>query len=188
MRTSYALAGALVLVTGLAGCTGVGSGSSDAQPSGGASTSRTTLRLGEASPVQESVASASKGARYTVAVTQVQTGTEADMDNSGLEQDATDQPTIPVYVRATLSHKGGKAMRIGDMTTDLMINRTRALIVIMGRATWPDCPLFDTEKKLSAGQSEKVCQVFLIPAGEKPAAVELWQGYYNDPLRWLVTS
>ncbi|MEU1404784.1 hypothetical protein ABZ471_20845 [Streptomyces sp. NPDC005728] len=119
-------------------------------------------------------------------MTTAQTGTKRDMDQSGLEQDPTKRPTVPVYVRANLSHKSGKPMKVGDMTTDLMINRTKALIVLMGEATWPDCPPFGTEKKLSAGQSQTVCQVFLIPAGEKPAEVQLWQGFYNDPVRWRV--
>ncbi len=48
-----------------------------------------------------------------------------------------------------------------------MVNRTIALMAI-GEPKWPDCPPIDDDKKLSAGQSEKVCQVFLIPAGEQP--------------------
>jgi hypothetical protein len=79
------------------------------------------------------------------------------------------------------------------MDDDLVVatdkgQRTKALIVLMGQATWPNCPASDTEKQLSGGQSEKICNVFLVPEGQKASAVELTQGYYNDPLKWPVTN
>ncbi|WP_331731915.1 hypothetical protein OG613_49215 (plasmid) [Streptomyces sp. NBC_00015] len=58
--------------------------------------------------------------------------------------------------------------------------------MLLGQAKWPDCPPFDTDKKLSAGQSEQICTAFLIPAGQKAAAVELTQGFYKEPLEWPV--
>ncbi|MGW2748106.1 hypothetical protein [Streptomyces sp. NPDC001450] len=186
-RAISASAGALALVVILAGCNGVGSGSSGAQPSAGSTAARTTFSLGETSPVQDSDMKTSDGAKYTVTVTQVQTGTKADMDNSGLEQDSTDRPTVPVYVWTTLAHKSGPPMRVGDMTKNLLINHTMSLMVI-GEPKWPNCPLFDPDTKLRAGQLKKVCQVFLIPAGEQPASVQLFQGFSRDPLRWMVPA
>jgi hypothetical protein len=66
--------------------------------------------------------------------------------------------------------------------------RTKALLVLLGQATWPNCPAPDTDKQLSAGQAEKVCTVFLIPEGQTPAAIELTQGYCTPPLEWPVKS
>ncbi|MEU2247966.1 hypothetical protein [Streptomyces sp. NPDC019224] len=66
--------------------------------------------------------------------------------------------------------------------------RTKALIVIMGEAKWPNCPAPDTRKKLSAGQSEKICKAFLIPEGQKAAAVQLSRGFTKEPLEWPVTG
>ncbi len=37
---------------------------------------------------------------------------------------------------------------------------------------------------MSGGRSEKVCTAFLIPAGQKPAAVELFRGYNAEPAQW----
>lgn len=170
-----------------------GSGSRASDSGSDASDGKKTFRLGEAGPEEESDMQKSSGAKYTVTPTKVQTGTKADMDNSGLKKDTKDGPQIPVYVWSTLTHKSGKAMEIGDMDDDLVVKtvngqRTRALIVLMGEAKWPNCPAPDPGKKLSAGQSEKICTAFLIPEGQKAAAVELTQGFYKEPLEWPVTN
>ncbi|MFF4694531.1 hypothetical protein [Streptomyces chattanoogensis] len=197
-RAVPAAVGALALAVALTGCNHSGSGkgrhSSGSHASGsGSDTSdgKTAYRLGEASPPQESTMQKSKGSKFTVTPTKVQAGTKADMDNSGLEKQK--DPKVPVYVWSTLTHQSGKAMEIGDMDDDLIVKtdkgaRTKALIVIMGEAKWPNCPAPDTQKKLSAGQSEKICTAFLIPEGQKPAAVELSQGYYKKPLEWPVKN
>lgn len=197
-RAVPAAVGVMALTVALAGCNDSGSGkhrsssgshSSDA--GSGSSDDRTTYSLGEASPPQESSMQETKGSTFTVTPTKVQTGTEADMDNSGLEKDKDEKPKIPVYVWSTLTHKTGKAMQVGDMDDDLIVKtdkgeRTKALIVLMGTAKWPNCPEPDTEKKLSAGQSEKVCTAFLIPKGQQAAAVELSRGFSKEPLEWPV--
>ncbi|MFK4120024.1 hypothetical protein [Streptomyces longwoodensis] len=154
-------------------------------------TARTTFRLGDESPLQESSMQRSQGATYTVTPTKVVTGTEADMERSGLEQDDEDGPQVPVYVWSTFRHKSGKPMALGDMDDNLVVrtnagHRTRALIVIMGRAKWPDCPPFDSATVMAAGQSASICTAFLIPQGQQPAAVELTQGFYRQPLVWPV--
>ncbi|MER5572407.1 hypothetical protein [Streptomyces massasporeus] len=176
---------------------GSDTGAADAGKNSASATSaakeKTTFRLGEASPVQESQMQSSRGATYAVTPTKVVTGTKADMDNSGLKQEKEDGPQVPVYVWSTLTHKGGKPMALGDMDDDLVVKtnagqRTRALIVLLGQAKWPNCPAFDSDKKLAAGQSESICTAFLIPQGQKAAAVELTQGYYKQPLEWPVKS
>jgi hypothetical protein len=154
---------------------------------------KSTFRLGEASPVQESQMRASRGAAYTVTPTKVVTGTKDDFDHSGLEQDKEDGAQVPVYVWVTLTHKSGKPMALSDMDDDLVVRtdsgqRTRALIVLLGQAKWPSCPPFDSDTKLAAGQSKSLCTAFLIPQTQKAAAVELTQGFYNKPLQWPVTS
>jgi hypothetical protein len=199
-RATPAAVGALALGLALTGCNDSGSGKSRASSGSHASDSgsdasdgKKTFRLGEASPEKESDMQKSSGAKYTVTPTKVQTGTKTDMGNSGLKEDKEDGPQIPVYVWSTLTHKSGKAMEIGDMDDDLVVKtgngqRTRALIVLMGEAKWPNCPAPDADKKLSAGQSEKICTAFLIPEGQKAAAVELTQGFYKEPLEWPVTN
>lgn len=200
-RTAPAAVGVLALALALTGCNDSGSSSGKSRGSSGSHASgsgtsdddKQTFRLGEASPEQESDMKASSGAKYTVTPTKVQTGTKADMDNSGLEEDKEDGPQIPVYVWSTLTHKSGKTMEVGDMDDDLVIRtdkgqRTRALLVLMGEAKWPNCPATDSQKKLNAGQSEKICTAFLIPAGQKAAAVELTRGFYKEPLEWPVKS
>ncbi|MEU5958241.1 hypothetical protein [Streptomyces sp. NPDC047525] len=194
--------GALVAAVALTGCSDSGSEKSEDKGSSGshsddsgsqASQDKTAFRLGEASPEQKSDIKASAGAQYTVTPTKVATGTKADMDKSGLEQDKEDGPQVPVYVWSTLSHDSGKTMELGDMDDDLVVRtdadtRTRALIVLGGGAKWPNCPAPDTSKTVSAGQSEKICSAFLIPEGEKAAAVELNRGYSKEPLEWPVKN
>jgi hypothetical protein len=201
MRTSTrvvpAAIGALALAVALTGCSGIGVGKKGRSGSGshadaGASEesdSKTTFRLGEASPPQKSTLTETKDSKYTVTPTKVKTGTKADFDNSGLKKEEDEGPQIPVYVWSTLTHKSGKAMSIGDMDNELIIKtdknkRTKALLVIVGEAKWPNCPAPDSQKKLSAGQSEKVCSAFLIPEDQKPTAVELSQGFTAKPLEW----
>ncbi|WP_254885859.1 hypothetical protein [Streptomyces sp. NA02950] len=190
--------GAVALAVALVGCNDSDSkGKSDGKKDKGAASSsgpekkKQTFRLGEASPPQKSDMQKSSGATFTVTPTKVVTGTKAEMDASGLKKDKEDGPQIPVHVWSTLTHKSGKAMEIGDMDDDLVVRtnvekRTRALIVILGEAKWKDCPAPDTDKKLTAGQSEKICTTFLIPEGQKAAAVELTQGFYSEPLEWPV--
>ncbi|MFI8942820.1 hypothetical protein [Streptomyces syringium] len=199
-RAVPAAAGALALALAMTGCNDSGSGKSrsnsgshSSDSGSGTSDGKKTFQLGEASPEQDSAKTASVGAKYTVTPTKVQTGTKADMGSSGLEKDEKNGPQIPVYVWSTLTHKSGKAMKVGDMDSNLVLRtaqgqRTRALIVWMGVAKWPNCPTPDTDKQLSAGQSEKICTAFLIPEGQKPAAVELTQGYYKKPLEWPVNN
>lgn len=188
-RAVPAAMGALVLAVVLSGCNGTDSGKSGGKSGSHGSEDKTTYQLGEASPPQENTMEKSKGSTFTVTPTKVETGTMADMDKSGLSKDKDDEPKIPVYVWATVTHKGGKAMEVGDMDDDLVVKtdkgeRTKALIVIMGEAKWPNCPAPDTGKKLSAGQSEKICKAFLIPEGQKAAAVQLSRGFTKEPLEW----
>lgn len=199
-RAVPAAMGALALAWALTGCNDPGSeksrgNSSPSSPDSdsAASNEKKTFRLGETGPEQESHMQKSADAKYTVTPTKVQTGTKADMDNSGLEKDKESGPQVPVYVWSTLTHKSGTAMEVGDMDDDLVVKtdkgqRTRALLVLMGGATWPNCPEPETDKKLSAGQSEKICTAFLIPEGQKAVAVELTQGYYKEPLEWPVDN
>ncbi|OEV02211.1 hypothetical protein AN217_02870 [Streptomyces qinglanensis] len=201
-RAVPAVAGALVLTVAVTGCNSHSSSKKSKKKSHSRSHSshsgsrsskeKTTFRLGQASPVQKSDKSSSRGARYTVTPTKVQTGTKADMDNSGLKKDEDDGPQIPVYVWSTLENKGGKPMELGDMDDDLVVKtdknkRTRALIVLLGQAKWPNCPSFDSDKEMKPGDSEKICSAFLVPAGQKAAAVELNRGFSKAPLEWPVT-
>ncbi|MBT2459673.1 hypothetical protein [Streptomyces sp. ISL-86] len=193
-RTVPAAVGALALVVALTGCNGLGSGKKNRGSSGSAAKEeKKTFRLGEASPEQESDKQKSTGAKYTVTPTKVETGTTADMDASGLEKDEKKGPEVPVFVWSTVTHKSGAPMEVGDMDGDLVIrtergNRTRALLVLMGSAKWPNCPETDSGKQLSPGQSENICTAFVIQDGDKAAAVELTQGFYKDPLEWPVTN
>jgi hypothetical protein len=194
-RAVPSVVGALALAVALSGCNDSAAGKSRSAGTpaadGKTSETKTVYRLGEASPPQETHMQRSKGSTFTVTPTEVETGTTADVDNSGLKLDAADGAQVPVYVSVTLTHKSGKAIYVGDMDDDLVVKtnggqRTKALIVLLGQAKWPDCPAVDTEKQLGDGQSADICAAFLIPASQKPAAVELTQGYYNPPLEWPV--
>jgi hypothetical protein len=198
-RAVPAALGALILAVALSGCGDSGTGNKDLSDSGAAATGdnasdgKTTYRLGEASPPQEHTMQKYKGSTFTVTPTKVETGTKADLEASGLQLDESDNSKVPVYVSATLTHKSGKAMAVGDLDDDLIVRtdkdeRARSLIVLMGQAKWPNCPSADTEKQLSAGQSESICNVFLIPQGQKAAAVELTQGFTAAPLEWPVNN
>jgi len=150
-RAVPAAVGALTLAVALAGCNDSDSGKGRRSSGSGSSDGSTTYRLGEASPPQESTMKESKGSKFTVTPTKVQTGTKADMDNSGLDKAKDKDPKVPVYVWSTLTHKSGKSMEVGDMDSGLVVKtdkgeRTRALIVIMGDAKWPNCPEPDTLK------------------------------------------
>lgn len=192
-RAVPAAVGAVALAVALTGCGNWGSGKGRHSSGSHSPDTKTTYRLGEASPPQNSTMKKTANSMFTVTPTKAQTGTKSDMDNSGLDKDKGESPKIPVYVWATLTHKSGKAMEIGDMDGNLIVRtdkgqRTRALIVIMGDAKWPNCPAPDARKKLSAGQSEKICTAFLIPEGQKVAAVELSQGFHAAPLEWPVKN
>lgn len=192
-RAVPAAAGVVALAVALTGCNDLGLGKSSSSSSQSPGSKKTKFALGEASPEKESQKTTSADAKFTVTPTEVKTGTTADMDNSGLKKDDKDGPQIPVYVWSTLTHKSGTAMEIGDMDNDLVIKtdsgqRTRALLVMMGDAKWPNCPEPDAQKKLSPGQSEKICTAFLIPEGRKPVAVELLRGFQAEPLEWPVTN
>ncbi|WP_241694963.1 hypothetical protein [Streptomyces sp. C] len=190
-RAATATAAALAAAAVLTGCNGLPqvNGGGAASPKAGANAKKTTFRLGEEGPLRESQKLDSQDAKFTVTPLDVRIGTETDMENSGLQKDEKDGPQIPVFVRSTLNHKSGTPMKLGDMDGDLMVRtesgqRTRALIVLMGRAKWADCPATESEKKLGPGQSEKICTAFLIPAGQKPAAVELFRGFNAQPAQW----
>ncbi|MFJ1952354.1 hypothetical protein ACIOGT_16295 [Streptomyces microflavus] len=192
-RAVPAVLTALALTMTLAACndTSSGGGRGGGAAGSGASDDRKTFRLGEASPPQDSQKTDSDGATYTVTPTKVVTGTPADVDRSGLDKSELPGPRIPVHVWSTLTHKSGKPMRIGDMDSDLVIrtdrdDRTKALLVMWGDVTWPNCPEPESEKRVAKGGSEEICTTFLITRGEKPAAVELEQGFHSEPLEWTV--
>ncbi|CAL9453233.1 hypothetical protein SUDANB1_02481 [Streptomyces sp. enrichment culture] len=196
-RAVPAAVGVLALTAALTGCndsaTGKAKSNGTPEADGKAADARTVYRLGEASPPQESGMTRSKGSTFTVTPVKVETGTKADVEKSGVKLDKSDGPQVPVYVTVRYAHESGKAMPLGDMDDDLVVRtsanqRTKALLVILGQATWPNCPAPDTEKQLGAGQSETVCTAFLIPASQTPAAVELTQGYYKPPLEWPVKN
>ncbi|RSS99051.1 hypothetical protein EF910_36965 [Streptomyces sp. WAC07149] len=188
-RAAVATVAALTAAAVLTGCNGLPQkGGAPASPQAGAK-GKKAFRLGEEGPLQESRKVDSQDARFTVTPLEVRTGTEADMENSGLRKDEKEGPQIPVFVWSTLNHKSGTPMKLGDMDGDLMVRtesgqRTRALIVMLGSAKWADCPSTPSEKTLGPGQSEKICTAFLIPAGQKPAAVELFRGFNAQPAQW----
>ncbi|MEU8463423.1 hypothetical protein [Streptomyces sp. NPDC029003] len=194
MSAVPAAMGTAALVTALTGCNpgaAVSAAAKGKNPS--PSADRKTYALGESSPLQDSNRTTSQGGKFTVTPTRVVTGTQSDMDNSGLEKDDKDGPQVPVFVWSTLAHKSGPAMELGDMDDNLALRtdagrRTKALIVFMGSAKWPDCPGNDSTKKLTPGQSEQICTAFLIPANQKAAAVELMRGFTKEPLEWPVKN
>ncbi|MFD3970362.1 hypothetical protein [Streptomyces cyaneofuscatus] len=155
---------------------------------------QTSFRLGEASPPQEHESSQEgKTTTYTVTPTRVETGTKADMKNSGLDLDDLEGPRIPIFVRSTLTVTDGDPLRIRVMTGDLAIrttqgDRTKALLVYWGEATWPNCPEHNAEKKVAKGKPQEICTPFLVTPFSEPEAVELGQGWYKDPLEWLAKS
>jgi hypothetical protein len=194
-RAVPAVVGAVVLTVAVTGCSGSGkSGKKSSDKSGSSSNSegKTTFKLGEASPTQTNDgAKSSAKAKWTVTPTKVETGTAEDIKNSGLEKDKDDGPQVPVFVSSTLKHQSGAPMKIVDMKEDLVVKtdkgkRTRELIVLMGDAKWKNCPNVDTEKKLNPGDQEKICGAFLVPEGQKAAAVELSRGFNSPPLEWPV--
>ncbi|MFJ6615587.1 hypothetical protein ACIQPT_35510 [Streptomyces sp. NPDC091289] len=191
-RAVPAALGALALTVTLVGCTDTddakgGKGGKNA----GSSEEKKTFRLGERSPSQGSMRADEEGATYTVTPTRVETGTKADMDHSGLDLNQLPGPKVPVHVWSTLTHTEGRPMRIREMAGDLVIRtdqgeRTEALLVWMGEATWKNCPEPDSEKKVGEGKSEKICTTFLITRGTEPEAVELTRGWYKEPLEWVL--
>ncbi|MEU7162779.1 hypothetical protein AB0A98_41190 [Streptomyces chrestomyceticus] len=177
----------------LTGCNNASSAQRGASqhPSGSGVPDDGILRLGQASPPQNSTMKASADARFTVTPTKVRTGTRAEMQRSGLKEEDGSSPQVPVFVWSTLTHKSGTPMSLNDMN-DLVVRtnqdqRTRPLIVVMGEAQWRDCPDTDYNKKLHAGQSEKICTAYLIPEGQTAVAVELSRGFYQMPLQWPVS-
>ncbi|MFD8984448.1 hypothetical protein [Streptomyces sp. NPDC059564] len=191
IRAVPAAVGAVALAAALTGCNNPVSAVK--AKSSAPAAEKKTYGLGEASPLKDSNRTTSDGAKFTVTPTRVETGTQADMDNSGLKKDEAEGPEIPVFVWTTLTHKSGPAMELGDMDDDLVMRtdtgqRTKALFVFMGRAKWPNCPSAESGKKLTPGQSEQICTAFLIPANQKAAAVELTRGFYKEPLEWPVKN
>ncbi|MDJ1131737.1 hypothetical protein [Streptomyces iconiensis] len=192
-------AGAVVLAVALTGCDGkkggdhksdAGSGGSGG--SGGTDEKKTSFQLGEASPTQTNDGAKAKG-KWTVTPTKAETGTEKELAASGLDRE-DEKPEVPVFVWSTLRHQGGDPMTVRDMKTDINVKtdggkRVGELIVLMGDAKWrDDCPAVDAEKKLKKGDVEKVCTVYLVPKGQKAAAVELSQGFHSPPLEWPVKN
>ncbi|MFB4424312.1 hypothetical protein C5F59_024920 [Streptomyces sp. QL37] len=194
IRTVPAAAAALALAVVLTGCDDSAPAKGGNSPSPDATKDKTSFRLGEPSPLQDSMLTTSADSKYTVTPTKVQMGTAADLDNSGLDTAELPGPRVPVYVWSTLAHKSGKtAMKIDEMDNSLVIrtdrgDRTKALFVLMGDATWPNCPAPDSEKKLNVGESAKICTAFLITRGERAEAVELTQGFSGETLEWPVKS
>ncbi|MFJ4837565.1 hypothetical protein [Streptomyces sp. NPDC088746] len=76
-----ALAPAVVLT----GCNDSAPAKGGNSPSPDATKDKTSFRLGEPSPLQDSMLMTSADSQYTVTPTKVQMGTAADLDNSGLE-------------------------------------------------------------------------------------------------------
>lgn len=192
IRVVPAAASVLALALVLTGCNDSAPAKSASSSTPDGAENKTSYHLGESSPPQESMVTTSADSTYTVTPTKVRMGTATDVENSGLDTAELPGPRVPVYVWSTLTHKSGRtAMKVDEMDNDLVIrtdrgDRTKALFVLMGDATWPDCPTPDSEKKLSAGESAEICTAFLITRGERAAAVELTQGFSGEPLEWPV--
>lgn len=186
-------AGALALAVALTGCEG-GKKSDDksASGSGGSDEKKTSFELGESSPTQTNDGAKAEG-KWTVTPTKAETGTAKELADSGLDR-KSEGPEVPIFVWSTLRHQGGDPMTVREMKTDINVKsdsgaRVGELIVLMGDAKWrDDCPASDGEKKLKKGNVEKVCTVYLVPKGQKVAAVEVSQGFQSPPLEWPVKN
>ncbi|MFJ3973414.1 hypothetical protein ACIPYR_35450 [Streptomyces parvus] len=189
-RSAVSTVSALALAVALSGC----NDTDDSKSVQSEAEQQTSFRLGEASSPQEYEGSKkSDTTTYTVTPTRVETGTEADMKNSGLDLDELEGPRIPIFVRSTLTVTDGNPLQIRVMAGDLAMRtaqgeRTKALLVMWGEATWPNCPDHNAEKKVVKGKPQEICTTFLVTRGSKPDAVELGQGWYKDPLEWPVKN
>ncbi|MEU5241671.1 hypothetical protein ACH4UR_35775 [Streptomyces lydicus] len=149
-----------------------------------------TLRLGQPSAQAQEISRYDKTGKFIITPQKVAEGTPQDLRELGYDPAYARQKIVWIYVSAT--HVGGERVKGPAIMVDIGAEtspgeRATPLLLIGDLSGRPkDCHDEDPEAYWRRGQTKTACAPYLIPTDAKVTKVTYSQGYYQQPLAWLV--
>lgn len=186
-----------VLVAGLAACgaSSSSSASSQAPAQAAASTPSRSSAPGVAAPGTKLAIGSSAKVNYTplshatpstlkVTVQSLQKGTLDDF--KGIQLDAAQKASTPVYVKVRVTNLGPGTIDV-DATSAAIegidtTGNTAQSVTFIG--DFPRCPDHQSTTQMRAGSSYDNCLTFLVPGGIHKVVYTGTDAYINSPVTW----
>lgn len=188
-RVGMVAATLLGAVTMLAACRS-GYGVQDSGPAEAATQEPVRpLALGQPSPEEQEISRYGRTGKFTITPEKVVEGTQQDL-HVGDDNTYARQKIFWVYVNAKQVDgqpvTGPMVMgNIGAETTTG--DQATQLILLNDLSSRPkDCSSENPEARWEQGVSRTWCAPYLSPAGAEVTKVTYFQGYYTEPLAWMV--
>lgn len=190
-----ALLAAVAALT-LTACGSDGGGSRSSKKGGGTSADEQerkpkTLVLGQTADEPDEETTKKGTTKFDVAAKRVVLGKPGDLADASSDPEQF-KGKIPAWLYVDYTHVGGASLE-ASTGTDWGITvaggeRGRPLLMLLGGlpSTPDDCREDTAVGVLKKGQTETLCQPFVIPEGKKVTEVLLNRGFHSEPTRWRV--
>ncbi len=155
---------------------------------GGVAAPGTSLSLGQTATLLFTPPGATNGPTYKLQVTvrSIRKGTLADFN--GIQLNAAEKASTPVYVKVHIKNVDTKAITGSNdypaVPLEGVDNTQQSQQSVTFIGDFPPCPDNDAPKPFTPGQTFDTCLTFLIPGGITKVA---WNGtdqYMNTPVTW----
>ncbi|MCT2589556.1 hypothetical protein LHJ74_06395 [Streptomyces sp. N2-109] len=195
-RTAVLAATAVLALTACGSGDG-GSGKKDRRNGGDASSAAgdgkpQKLSMGETADKPTEVTSDNRTGKFEVAAKKVVLGKPGDLSEASSDpKKFTGQ--VPAWLYVEYTHVGGDSPADASTATDWGITTTggvrgRPLMMLMGDlpSTPDDCRDADTVGAFKKGQTETLCQVYVVPEKMKIEEAQLNRGFHSPPTTWTM--
>lgn len=156
-----------------------GEGSEGAAPAG-LTDPGTELAIGASATVPQG----DDGATVTVTVTEITTGSSADL--SALKDADKYKDYTPVYVQYEMTGTDSSSELGGDILDDvdpiLADGRKASTLILIGTSPFKECDRNSIPKDFGPGDTETTCQVAMVASGQEVAGAQYapYEGDYSD--------
>src|SRR5690348_11036639 len=170
-----------------AASTGAASTTTSASSSGGTAAPGTKLAIGQSAKVAFTPAGStdkSKASTLQVTVQSFDKGSLSDFN--GIQLDANEKASTPVYVKVHVTNLGPANIDVDSSAAAIEgvdnTGNNQSSVTFIG--DFPKCPDAASTKPLGAGKSYDDCLTFLVPGGITKVSYNGTNDYIDSPVTW----
>jgi hypothetical protein len=161
--------------------------STSASSSGGTAAPGTKLSVGQTAKVPFTPAGStdkSKASNLQVTVQSFDKGSLSDFN--GIQLDANEKASTPVYVKLHVTNLGPAAIDVDSSAAAIEgvdnTGNNQSSVTFIG--DFPKCPDTASSKPMAAGKSYDDCLTFLVPGGITKVSYNGTSDYIDSPVTW----
>jgi hypothetical protein len=155
--------------------------------SGGTAAPGTKLSVGQTAKVPFTPAGStdkSKASKLEVTVESFDKGSLSDFN--GIQLDANEKASTPVYVKVHVTNLGPAPIDVDSSAAAIEgvdnTGNNQSSVTFIG--TFPKCPDAASTKPIATGKSYDDCLTFLVPGGIKKVSYNGTNDYIDSPVTW----